>query len=118
MTTTKDAIITTLDRHNDIRFDGPKRQWQCICGVPLSDDMPRIGQRAHLVSELLATTMRPEVTTADELAALPDMTVVLTAAGTIANLVGDRAYFFGYDASVSRSVLALPATVLRPGATV
>lgn len=52
------------------------------------------------------------ITTAEELDALHDRSVVSTSAGTIANLVGDAAYFFGYEVSASRSILSLPATVL------
>lgn len=52
------------------------------------------------------------ITTAEELDALPDMSVVRTSAGTIANIVGHDAYFFGYEKSAHRGVLALPATVL------
>lgn len=38
--------------------------------------------------------------------------VVLTDAGTIANLVNGRAFFFGYESSVPVATLALPVTVL------
>lgn len=52
------------------------------------------------------------VTTLEELNDL-HMAVVRTSAGSIANIVNERAYFFGYEASCPASTLALPATVLH-----
>jgi CDGSH-type Zn-finger protein len=115
MTTARKRITAILDQHKDMAYDGPKRQWQCRCGVPLSEDTPAIDHRAHLIEQLLAATKNPQVNTTAELEALPDRTVVQSAAGTIANLVGDSAFFFGYEASVSRRMLDLPVTVLQLG---
>lgn len=56
------------------------------------------------------------VTTVEELLALPAMTVVRSAAGSIVNIVGGEAYFFGYETTAPATTLALPATVLHEGA--
>lgn len=45
-------------------------------------------------------------------AALKDMTVVRSAAGTIANVFSGRAYFFGAEQDTPVDVLALPLVVL------
>lgn len=52
------------------------------------------------------------ITTVTELLAL-HMVVVRTAGGSVANIVNERAFFFGYEASCSARTLALPATVLH-----
>lgn len=115
MTKAKETIATTLEQHWSAEYDVTKSQFQCKCGAPLNEDMPAIELRAHLVEQLLAAAASPQVTTPDELAALPDRTVVRGAAGTVANLVGGSAYFFGYEASVSRQLLDLPVTILQLG---
>ncbi len=69
------------------------------------------------VERILAAGYRKlrTITTVEELDALPDMTVVRSKAGTIANIVGDRAYVFGFEGSAPRVSLALPATILHEG---
>ena len=112
MTTAKDAIATTMDIH---RWGS---KWACNCGVPLDEDMPYITHRAHVVDELVKVTASQQATTAAELAELPDRTVIRSAAGTIACLNGDSAYFFGFETSVARNLLELPVTILQLGTDV
>jgi hypothetical protein len=58
------------------------------------------------------------ITTAEELDALPNMTVVRSSKGSIVNLTAGRAYVFGTEGSAPASSLALPVTVLHePEAT-
>ncbi len=68
-----------------------------------------------IAEEILAAGYRKPstITTIEELQALPDMTVVRTSAGTIANLVRGDAYFFGYEKTAKATVLSLPVTVLH-----
>lgn len=75
------------------------------CGVEYLDDLTKPLERAGY-------SKPRQVTTPEALDALPDRTVVLTKAGSIVNIVGDRVYVFGYEASAPRRTLALPATVL------
>lgn len=75
---------------------------------------------ARIADAILAAGYRKPrtITTPEELDALADRTVVRTAAGSIVNIVGDRAYIFGYESSAPRRTLGLPATVLyEPEAT-
>lgn len=60
---------------------------------------------------------RKTIHTSEELAALPDMSVVRSSAGSIANIILGRAYFFGAELDTSMDVLALPLTVLFEPAT-
>lgn len=52
------------------------------------------------------------VSTAEELEALPEGTVVRSAAGTIASLEHGQAFLFGSGGSVPRRLLELPLIVL------
>ena len=110
MTASRDKVSATLDTHRR------GSRWACNCGFALDEDMPYITHQSHLVDELVKATASEQVTTEAELDALPDRTIVRSAAGTVANLVGPRAYFFGYEAAVSRRLLELPVTILQHGA--
>lgn len=58
------------------------------------------------------------ITTEEERASLPDMSVVRSSAGSIANVVQGRAYFFGFEHGLDAKMLALPLDVLwEPEAT-
>ena len=52
------------------------------------------------------------ITTEEERASLPDMAVVRSSAGSIANVSQGRAYFFGFEHGVDAKMLALPLDVL------
>ena len=74
-TTARDTITATIDQH---RWGS---KWACNCGLPLDEDMPYITHRAHLVDELVAAIANPQVTTVEELDALPVGSVVRSANG-------------------------------------
>lgn len=112
MTKTNEAIATTLEKHSSWRAHS-RESWTCACGYPLSADTPAIDHRAHLIAELVQANVHEQVTTTAELDALPDRTIVRSAAGTVANLAGDQAYFFGHESSVPRRMLELPLIILQ-----
>lgn len=66
---------------------------------------------ADTVLGLIEARKPRTITTVEELEHL-QMVVVRTTAGSIANVVDGRAYFFGYEASAPVGSLSLPATVL------
>lgn len=70
---------------------------------------------ADTVLSVIEALQPRSVTTMDELLALPDMSVVRSRAGTIANIVGGQAYFFGFEKPAPIKLLALPVTVLQEG---
>lgn len=74
---------------------------------------------SHIADSILAAGYRKlrVVTKPEELDKL-HMVVVRTEAGTIANIVGGRAYCFGYEQSAPVGALALPVTILWERANV
>lgn len=68
------------------------------------------------IAEVALTAAEPyfqrTITTEEERDSLPDRTVVLSAAGTIANIVGGRVHVFGITDTCPVNLLKLPLTVL------
>lgn len=89
--------------------------------LPVDPSRTEIQQQVETAVDVLIAagyTKPRTIETTEELDALPDMTVIRTAAGTITNLIGKDAHLFGYEKPAARGVLALPATVLyEPGAS-
>lgn len=75
--------------------------------------LPRLA--VNMLLDKIAELTPRTITTVEELLALPSLTVVRSAAGSIANIVGDEAFFFGYEVTAPVTALALPATVIHKG---
>lgn len=96
----RDELATLIAKHHD-KFFGLEY------AEPATQDI-------QLAEELISDGWAKPRTITDwaELAEL-HMVVVRTEAGSIANIVNGRAYFFGYEASTPIGSLSLPATVLH-----
>ncbi|MDI2019718.1 hypothetical protein [Paenarthrobacter nicotinovorans] len=82
-------------------------------GLPGEVRMPRLA--VNMLLDQIAELTPRTITTVEELLALPSLTVVRSAAGSIVNIVGDEAFFFGYEITAPVTTLALPITVLQEG---
>lgn len=111
------AMEDVLTAHEFRGFDHDCGELHCKCGRSLepseADPDSREPHAAHVAQALANAGYRKPRTITDwaELAGL-NMGVVRTSAGTIANIVDGRAYFFGYETSASVGGLGLPAVVL------
>jgi len=111
------AMENVLTAHAFRGFDGDDGELHCQCGRSLepseADPDSHAPHTAHVAQELTDAGYGKRRTITDwaELAKL-QCGVVRTTAGTIANIVDGRAYFFGYETSAPVGGLALPAVVL------
>ena len=115
----RDELFELLAKHEDCAFSA-SGVLVCSCGAamqPQEAQWEMANLAAHQSDVLLAAGwVKPRtITTVEELLALPSLTVVRSAAGSIVNIVGDEAFFFGYEVTAPVTTLALPATVLHEG---